>query len=215
MKKIAFDMDGVLCKFKSNLILMAKENIIKKGDDLSNAVFFSNTTSKKYDMSDINEHIRAEFKKLIRDPKIINDLEYYPCVNSLLLNLMKRFKIYIITAREKVTEESTFESIKNNITDKIGTKLSLDPSDELDNNTIQLVLTKNKIDYCIDHGIKILVEDRAETVIEGVDKGMTCFLVSNNDTPYNHFVKEHNFYNSSSIFTISCVCKIECVDSYA
>jgi len=100
-------------------------------------------------------------------------LPIYPDAEAFIKNLIANYDVYIITARvgdwEKKFNKATQNKIKQNTFDWLN-KLSVPAN--------QLYFIKDKIPFCKQHGISVLIEDKLETALNAAKEGLHTILMN-------------------------------------
>lgn len=106
------------------------------------------------------------------------DMELYPKAKDFVDSLKSLFDIWIVTARSGETGKFTPEIELKTKTD---TEQWIKRHFDLD----RVFFTHNKTNFCQNHGISIMVEDKLSTAIDGAKNGIKTVLMDRawNDSP--------------------------------
>jgi uncharacterized HAD superfamily protein len=163
-KKIAIDFDEVIYDFMSNLILFVNKKYKKniKYEEIISFNFWENGIGKDKEeaVEIVNEYVFGNYY----DPHV-----YIERSLESLMELEKKYKIYIITARPDEFKEKTKMFFEKNLP-------------ELE---YEIIFTgkfvkesKSKGEICKEIGVDIFVEDNFEYAKSASDLGVRTFLIT-------------------------------------
>jgi len=131
-------------------------------------------------------------------PKWINDGGYrnipiYPGAKQFVYKLMDKYNVYIVTARIGDFQEENFSKATNELIRRDTVDWLIDNGIPADN----LYFDHNKVDFCKDVGIDILIEDKLSTLAKASMAGLYGILIDRNwnhseVSGGNHFDRNHS-----------------------
>ena len=192
--RVLLDIDGVIADFYYGFADFLNKNYGCSLDLLNEP--------HKYNFTDWGCGIEAvDTKKAINEWILGGGFEALPPFSgakAFVEELMGICNVYIVTARvgdwEHALDKSVAKKVKND-TYSWFKKHNIPGG--------QVVFTKEKIDFCKDHGIGLMIEDKLTTALKGAKDGINTILVNKNynESPADRF-KIHRAYSYKDVINI-------------
>jgi FMN phosphatase YigB (HAD superfamily) len=165
-KTIGFDLDNTLCDLTSPI----KEIFKTYGVN-----FYS---SLDWNFSNYPEDIKKDIYKLFNNKEVMCNLKPFKDSASVINYLeSKNYKVVVVTARNKSFEIETIKFVKNLFGKDIDCYVVSPNESKWD------ILRKINAVYWID--------DCPQYLNEYQERGLKCFMISNDDTKYNHYLRKN------------------------
>lgn len=169
MKNILLDIDGVIANFYAGFGQHLND---KLGAGLNVSTDPPEYSLHKWGHSIENSLVDAEIPKWIISGGYKN-MPIYPQATEFVNDLNSRYNVHIVTAR--------IGDFKINISEEVQSIIKADTYTWLKNNGIpseNLVFEHKKLDFCKEHNIPLLIEDKLSTVVDASKEGFQSILVN-------------------------------------
>lgn len=181
-QRLGVDLDNTLIDLDVHKELFKRTNnhIFKKSD------------VRDWDYSTFPTHIKDEIFDLFMDKSFMcsEHIQPFPNVQDKIKELNEKYEIILITARNMDLYEST-QKMVNRLFPEIK-----------DFNTVGFNMSKKEL--FIDKKLDYWVDDSPHGVIDALNLNIKTYLISNDNTKYNHHIKDFENLN-----VIECISKIE------
>ncbi len=181
-EKVLLDIDGVIANFYASFAKHLNDNLGLNLDISSDP--------SEYNMNKWGPDIPGlgnEISKWINNGGFEN-MPSYDGAKEFVLELLDLYDVYIVTARI-----GDFKmSLPDEVIDKIKTD-TLKWFKELGLFPNKIVFEHNKIDFCKENNISIIIEDKLPTVIDGANKNISAILM---DRPWN---QSYSIWNGETL----------------
>ena len=171
--KIMLDLDGVIAQFASSFQSYLNQNYGCDFDTtIDPAAYSFEDWGHGVDKINVNEASREWIKQ-----NGFENIPSYPGAEDFVAKLMLNYDVFIVTARVGDWEKKLSVTIKNQVkTNTINWLASRNIP------ATQLHFVHDKIPFCLEHNISIIVEDKLETALKAAKEGMHTILI---DRGYN------------------------------
>ena len=186
MVKLLCDMDGVICNFYGGFI-----DFLNKTYNLS---IDPSIEPLNYEIDRWNIDHSVDINKACRkwiSSGGFSKLEAFDGAKEFIKELVKICNVSLVTARIGDWDFNTTEAMKNQIkTD------TLDWLKRLGAPVDNVFFCSDKVGFCKDNGIGLMIEDKLETALKAAKEGIQVILI---DRRYNHSkVNRLNIYRAFS-----------------
>lgn len=169
MQSIVFDLDNTL--FDTNSII---RDVFKK----ENAVYYP---THFWDFQDYPEYITKRILTTFKNKHVMGNLKPFPNVVNIIKNLKYYYNVYILTGRSKKMKDCTIKMLQNN---KIDVPVYF--TDE-----------KPKLSFFKLYETNYYIDDCPLELQSISNLGVKTYMISNNDTKYNWYMRNNIEWFSS------------------
>ena len=167
--RVLLDMDGVIADFYESFAAFLNKNYgCSLPLDQEPSIYSINEWGYGADKVDIAGASQAWIMQ-----GGMKDLSPYDGAGDFVRALSDMCTVYIVTARvgdwQTKMPVEVVEKIKSDTTEWL---------DSLGIDTSKLFFSHEKVDFCLEHGISILVEDKMSTALEAAKSGLHTILVN-------------------------------------
>lgn len=182
-EKVLLDIDGVIADFYLAFGQHLNKNL--------SANINLNYEPNEYSMHEWGHHL-LEYQVNAEVPNwILNggyfDMPIFSGAQEFIFKLMDKYDVYIVTARVgdfSIDFDTHIRQLIKEDTKRWFKKYGI-PSNKL-------FFEHNKVDFCKRHNIKIIIEDKLQTVLKAADSGIRSILV---DRGWNRDPKRDRHFN--------------------
>lgn len=163
-EKICIDLDDTIWEFHKIFF------------DFYNRKFGTNYKIEDYNIYDFPKFFNLTGKEVLeifqefQKTEFSKNLKLLENAKEILNEISESYEIYFVTARHEGLKEETFNELKNLFNFEFKTFFTRREKDHSE------IMSKAR--YCEENGIKIIIEDKLETVLECAAQGMKCILLN-------------------------------------